>query len=292
MINWPDSLISDLAEGRCVLFLGSGVSSNSTNAGGARPKTWRALLELASSKVADVNKQKVIENCLKRYDYLMACELVKTAMGEDHFRDFLRDEFQSPGFLPSQVHQDIFKMDIPVVITPNFDKIYDTYVTSEAKGTIPILNYYSDDIIDNIRSGRPIVLKIHGTIDERSKLIFSKRDYAKARNENVAFYKLLEALILTKTFLFLGAGLNDPDIQLLLENYSFQYGHSRKHFFVIHEKEYSDEELSIYESTLNLSFLKYDWYSKTKSHQDFLDSVKDLSNKVEVRKSTLVSHVI
>ena len=90
------------------------------------------------------------------------------------------------------------------------------------------------------------------------------------------------------TFLFLGAGLNDPDIQLLLENYNFQYDHTRSHFFVIHDKEYSDEELSVYASTLNLSFLKYNWNRRTKSHQDFLDSVKDLADRVEAKRSIAV----
>lgn len=280
MINWPDCLIKDLVAGRCVIFLGSGISNNSKNEGGESPKTWRALLEKATDNIIDSKKKKVINAYLKRYDYLMACELVKTAMGDDNFSDFLREEFQTPRFLPAEVHKDIFNLDAPVVITPNFDKIYDTYVTQETGGTTAILSYNSDDIIDNIRSGKLTVLKIHGTIDERSKLIFTKKDYAKARNENVSFYKLLESLILTRTFLFLGAGLNDPDIQLLLENNNFQYAHTRKHFFVIHDKEYSEDELSIYESTLNLSFLKYDWNARTKSHQDFLDSIKDLSLKV------------
>ena len=284
MINWPDSLIDDLVKGRCVVFLGSGVSSNAQNAAGARPKTWRALLEDANGRIADMAKRKVISDCLARYDYLMACELVKRAMGEDTFKDFLRDEFQTPRFIAAEVHKDIFKLDAPVVITPNFDKIYDTYVTTEAVGTIPILSYNSNSIIDNIRSGTPIVLKIHGTIDDRNNLIFSKKDYAEARSKHAPFYKLLESMILTKTFLFLGAGLNDPDIQLLLENYSFQYGHTRKHYFVIHNQEYSDDELAVYSETLNLTFLKYEWKKRVKSHQDFLDSIHDLVAQVEAKK--------
>lgn len=285
MIHWPDNLIDDLAKGRCVIFLGSGISCNSQNASGKRPKAWKALLEEATNLIDDARKKKVIQKCLDRYDYLMACELVKDAIGDDHFNDFLRNEFQNPRFMPADIHKNIFKFDAPVVITPNFDKIYDTYVTSETDGSTPILNYYSADIIDYIRNGKLLVLKIHGSIDESSKLIFTKKDYAKARNEYVAFYKLLEALILTKTFLFLGAGLNDPDIQLLLENNNFQYGKIRKHFFVIHDKEYSEEELNVYRSTLNLDFLKYNWNTRTKSHQDFLDSIEDLVTKVDDRRA-------
>lgn len=179
MIKWPDSLIKDLAHGRCVVFLGSGVSCNAKNAAGRQPKAWRALLELASVGI-DVRKKKVVRKCLARYDYLMACELVKKELGPDAFSDFLRDEFLTPGYQPANIHKDILGLYAPIVITPNFDKIYDSYVAAETKGTIPILNYYSNDIIDQVRSGKQIVLKIHGTIDERSKLIFTKEDYAKS----------------------------------------------------------------------------------------------------------------
>ena len=288
MINWPNSLIDDLVAGRCVVFLGSGVSNNSVNDAGKRPKTWRALLETANASVADVNKRKVIKKCIDRYDYLMACELVKKALGDNNFSDFLRDEFQTPGFHHAAIHDDIFKLDAPVVITPNFDKIYDNYASNASAGTVSVLNYFSADIIDNIRSGRLTVLKMHGTIDERSKLIFTKKDYAESRNTFVSFYKLMEALILTRTFLFLGAGLNDPDIQLLLENYCFQYGHSRKHYFVIHKNEYSADELDVFRSTMNLEFLQYEWSNRTKSHQDFLDSVRDLSIKVNSKRQLLM----
>lgn len=285
MINWPNSLIKDLAEGRCVIFLGSGISSNSKDSLGNRPPTWYGLLDKANDRVTDSRKKRDIKKCLKRYDYLMACELIKKAMTEDRFNEFLVEEFQAPGFLPADIHKHIFRLDAPIVITPNFDKIYDTYVSAEAKGTIPVYTYDRGDIIGSIRSGKRIVLKMHGTIDDPGTLIFSKKDYALARIKYAPFYKLIESLILTKTFLFLGAGLSDPDIQLLLENYCFQYRNSRKHFFVIHEKEYADDALSIYEETLNLSFLKYKWSIRTKSYKDFLDSVANLADLVEDERS-------
>lgn len=288
MIVWPDNLVRDLVEGRCVIFLGAGISCNSTNTAGKSPKSWKDVLLSFANKVVDNKKKKSILNSIVRSDYLMACELVKNILGDDVFNDLLKSEFLIPGFLPSQIHKEIFKLDAAVVITPNFDKIYDTYIAAEAKGTIPILNYYSDDIVDFIRSGTPIVLKIHGTIDEPAKLIFSKKDYAFARNCYASFYKLLEALILTKTFLFLGSGLNDPDIQLLLENHCFQYRNRRKHYFVVPEKQYSRDELTVYESTLNLSFLEYKWRDRSHYSMDFLESISELSKKVETEKESRV----
>lgn len=85
-------------------------------------------------------------------------------------------------------------------------------------------------------------------------MIFSQFDYAEARTKYSSFYQLLNALLLTHTFVFIGAGLNDPDIKLLLENYAFQYKTSRKHYFLIPKKQLNKEELEIYEDILNINF--------------------------------------
>ena len=51
MIDWPDKLVQDIARRRCVLFLGSGVSANSKNAAGERPKTWVEVLKLGINRL-------------------------------------------------------------------------------------------------------------------------------------------------------------------------------------------------------------------------------------------------
>lgn len=116
------------------------------------------------------------------------------------------------------------------------------------------------------------VLKIHGSIDNPDKLIFRQADYAQAHNNYSYFYQILNALLLTQTFLFLEAGLNDPDIKLLLENYVFQYPMSRKHTFVIPDNQMSMDERMVYSETFGLDFLLYD--SKD-NHRELTDSIKD-----------------
>ena len=63
MIKWPAELISDLARRRTVLFLGSGISRNSTNTEGRKPKTWVAFLE---RMLQAVNLNRHIKNTNKR----------------------------------------------------------------------------------------------------------------------------------------------------------------------------------------------------------------------------------
>lgn len=279
-ITWPNSLVKDIARRRCVIFLGSGVSRNSVNSDGVHPKTWEATLKAGALQVEE-SAQKCIKKHIKSKNFLMACELMRHAMGRDNFVNFLKGEFVEPRFQETDIHQAIFELDSRIVITPNFDSIYDVYVRHKTCGTTQVKNYYDNDVADVIRSDDRLILKIHGDIGTPDKLIFTKVDYAQARTKYDDFYSIIEALLLTHTFIFIGAGLNDPDITLLLEDYNFKHGFARKHYFVIPKKTLTSAERNIYENSMGLQFLEYD--SKN-DHIQLLESIQDLNQKVEEQR--------
>ena len=286
MISWPTNLITDIARRQCVLFLGAGVSKNAKNRDGRSPKTWSEFLRAGIEQIANRSEKKVVAACIKNGDYLMACELLKRSLGGSKFIDLLRDEFQRPGFMVADIHKDIFLLDSRIVITPNFDKIYESYAANEAQGTIITKYYYDTDIVDVLRNDAYVILKIHGCIDAPNKLIFSKLDYVEKRSQYRSFYEILEALALTKTFIFIGAGLNDPDIQLLLENHAFRYKVSHKHYFILPKKYTSSRELEVYSESMNLEFILYD---DKFEHKELKESIKDLISIVDSRRNKIAT---
>lgn len=288
MIDWSDNIVLDIARRQCVLYLGSGVSHNSTNAVGEHPMTWKMFLLKGAEKIELNTKQKKeIKDKVKFGDYLMACELLRRYLGNDVFTDYLDESFKTPRFSEAEIHKEIFKLDSRIVITPNFDNIYETYVSNETHGATIAKNYYDQDIASCIRKRDPIVLKLHGSITTPAQMIFTQLDYAQARTTYSSFYQLLNALLLTQTFLFMGSGLNDPDIKLLLENYAFQYKSSRKHFFLIPKKQLSDKEIEVYEETLNIKFLQY---NPADNHKELTDSLRELNHKVEIKRQDLANN--
>lgn len=287
-MNWGNNIVMDIARRQCVLYLGSGVSHNSVNAGGKHPMTWKEFLLKGSDRAELSNKQKKeIKAKVKYGDYLIACELLKRYLGNDVFTDFLEDSFKKPKFSEADIHKEIFKLDSRIVITPNFDNIYETYAQNETHGEVNVKNYYDADVASSIRKRDPLILKIHGNIGTPGQMIFTQVDYALARNIYSPFYQLLNALLLTQTFLFMGAGLNDPDIKLLLENNAFQYKSSRKHFFLIPKKQLSDKEIEIYGETLNIKFLQY---SPADNHKELTESLRTLNQLVEKQRQDLANN--
>lgn len=290
MISWPELLIDAIARRRCVLFLGSGISANSRNANGKSPATWEKFLrDILEKRMYRCSAHKnTIERLLSMRDYLMACELIMDMLGEDDFGELTADEFRRPQYQPSEVHKEIYLLDSRLVITPNIDKIYEQYAINESNSSIVVKSYYEDDIAKYLRTSDYLIIRAHGYVDETKKMIFTHRQYSSARCKYASFYRLLDALILTHTFIFLGCGFNDPDIQLTLENSNFIFPGCRPHYFITSKGENEEMVLRVLCKNRNLELLMYDNVDGT--HGELLRSLHILNQEVETIRKGLTDN--
>jgi hypothetical protein len=283
MIVWPKHLIRDIARRRSVLFLGAGISKHASSSSGRRPKDWLEFLQQGATKVSP---RKHISRLISRGDLLTACEIIKARMGKDDFHSFVTEEFLTPQFEAGKIHEDLFKLDSRIVATPNFDKIYDSHANHLGHGSVKVKRYYEDDVADAVRRFDPFILKIHGCIDEPGKMIFSRQDYAAARNRYANFYSILDALAITHTFIFLGCGVNDPDVRLILENYAFRFKESLSHFIVMSQRNLHEDEKAVIESSMNLKVLTYD---AKNNHIELGTSIAELTSLVDTERQQLAA---
>lgn len=281
MINWHKDIIEDIARRKSVIFIGAGVSKNATNADGDRPKDWKEFLTYAS---AQTGKKRLIDSLIKNADFLTACEIIKQDLGREDFNTLVRSQFQTPQFQSAEIHKHIFNLDSRIIATPNFDKIYDVYAEHATNGNISIKAYYDDDVADVVRRTEPVILKIHGNITTPDKLIFSRKDYSRARTDNRNFYQVLDALAITNTFIFIGCGPHDPDVRLLLEDYNYRFRFNKKHFIISPKNATKHDVLSILEDTMSLKTITYD--SKN-NHIELTDSLEHLVKLVDARRQEL-----
>ena len=166
-MKWPDSLVSDLAARRAVLFIGAGISMNSVGQDGrTRPKSWVGFLEAGTKKIGNGNSKlvKQIKELITRNDLLTACEVIKNKIGEESFANLMIDEFQKPGFRHAGIHETLWSLDARITITPNIDTIYDTLVADRGNNTVTVKTYKDSDVAQAIRRRAPLLIKSHGTI--------------------------------------------------------------------------------------------------------------------------------
>lgn len=289
MIEWPEYLIEVIARRKCVLFLGAGISANSCNSVGKHPATWEDFLRnILKNKCNRFSGNiDVIGKMLDQKDYLTACEIIVDTIGETNFGELAADEFRRPGYMPSEIHAAVYSLDSRLVLTPNIDKIYEQYAMNESHSTVVAKSYYEEDIAKYLRTSDFLIIRVHGYVDDVSKIIFTHKQYSEARCKYASFYRILDALMLTHTFIFLGCGINDPDIQLVLENSNFLYPGCMPHYFVTARDTFSKEMERSLLSNRNLELLTYD--NPDGMHKQLLDELKLLNTMVDDKRRQIAS---
>lgn len=287
MIDWLEYLVNAVARRRSVLFLGSGISANACNDEGKHPLTWEAFLkDILLKRLSKLEKQQnVLKQMIEAKDYLTACEVIVGVLGENDFGELAANEFRRPGYKPSDIHKAVYRLDSRLVLTPNVDKIYEQYAMNESHSTVVTKSYYEDDIAKYLRTEDYLIIRAHGYVDDMSKIIFTHKQYSEARCKYASFYRILDALMLTHTFIFLGCGINDPDIQLILENSNFLHPGCLPHYFVAAKDTYSEELEKSLLCNRNLELLTYD--NSDGTHQQLLEELNQLIPRVEEKRQEL-----
>lgn len=227
-MKWPNPLVKDIALRRAVLFVGAGVSRQAQGQGGKRPPLWKDLLLDAGQK-CQPGVFRDVRRYIRKGDLLTATEMLIESLGHD-WHGILEREFVTPRYQPAAIHESIFRLGLRFVLTGNVDKIYEAYALPASRGTVALKTYDQRDTAAMMREREYMVLKVHGTIDNKAAMIFGRSQYAEAKAAHGGFFRMLEALFLTNTVLFLGCSLDDPDIQMLLERSAQWAIHSRPHY--------------------------------------------------------------
>jgi len=202
--------------------MGSGASAGSTSdlEESAKPPTWLELLTLIKNHLSKKEDLPIVNDLLSKDKYLDAAEILLKEVSQPDIDRILREKLVTPHFKPSRIHKAVLQIDPKIVITTNYDDIYEIFCNSsaDAHDGYRTCTYYDTNIAATLKSPVRMIIKAHGCIKQPDKIVLTRSQYFKARKENSNFYRILDALFLTNTLFFIGYNLSDPDIQLVLEN--------------------------------------------------------------------------
>ncbi|MDU1653188.1 MAG: SIR2 family protein [Leclercia adecarboxylata] len=288
MIQWPDSLIDELAARRCVIFLGSGASAPATKLVEdvlVHPPTWAGLLKILLEKCPNDShgSKENAELLLEKENYLDCAEIIrKSCLPRAEYNRCISQTFS--GYEATEIHKAVESLDQKVVITTNFDCLYENYCRQgQGRDGYAILRYYDGGLIARMRSPTRLIIKAHGCTSEPERTILTKSDFFNARSEHKGFFDALESIFLTHTILFIGYSINDPEIQLILENNIITYPSSNPHYATMPQGSHSSI-LSAFKTTNNIDILEYD---SVNNHIELLECLTDLCTQVEERRSVM-----
>ena len=260
----PDALRKAAIYRRLALFIGSGISATATNKANQHPPTWSELLHELSSLIQDDTKHD-IESLINNNQLLQAAELLRYKIRKEckshTFNERLKILVNGPKndpFTPSEWHDTIDQLNPQIIITTNYDNLLE----GNSRETYAV-NTFSTQTIDNhLRIGTTTILKIHGDANDafngNEDLILSISDYARARQKGQLAFDIIKAIFLTHTTLFLGYSMNDPDLQIILEDLFFDRDVPSPHFLLTKSAE--DYEIEYFKDCYGIKVLRCDDY--------------------------------
>jgi hypothetical protein len=281
LIEWPRSLIEEIAFKRTIIFIGSGVSASSQNDEGNSPPTWKLLLQNATEQFLREDADKmVVKNLIKKELLLDAAEVVFDEVPQPERRRFFRSVFAEPRFGPSEYHSIIQGIDPKITITTNYDQLYEQQCGALVAGQGYAVRKYTDNkILNDVRSKDNLIIKAHGCITDTEDLIITRSDYFKIKREHSQFYNVMDSLLTVNTVLFLGCSMGDPDIQLILENTNIAAHSDHPHYAVLPVGRHRALKRAM-ESAYNIRVLEYE-RDQEGGHGILLDSLKALKEEVD-----------
>jgi hypothetical protein len=282
----PD-LIDDIAMRRAALFIGAGVSSGAVTKAGKRIRQWADFLSDVAKNIGEPDVREHAERMIKEKDYLMACELIREAVGSQSWEVSLMDEFAQIGSVTS-LHKALISLRQRIIVTTNFDKFLEAAwsdinkdATHYPKTEISI----TDESFKAFRDNREYIFKIHGSIDDPSSIIFSRSDYNQKAYGNWAYTKFVETMLLTHTIIFIGFSLNDPAISYILEMYAQHLPKARPHYIFLSEP-VSQQYIEISKRLRRIFIIPY---NNKNNHEELTSLIEDLGAQASERRREIIA---
>lgn len=280
MVNWPESLVIELAARRCILFIGAGASASAARPDDivTHPPNWLQFLRILREgwNRGNSDDSAVADELLANRQYLDAAEILRsTGLYPADYNRIIGRTFER--YRPTEVHRLLEALDQKIVVTTNFDTLYEDHCRQGDAGSgYSVIQYYDEGLVARMRSPKHVILKVHGCVSVPEKTVLSKSDYFKARANYAGYYKTLESLFLTHTLLFIGYSVTDPDIQLLLENTTITAPSDHPHYALMAHGLHPAIR-NAFKRTFNIEILEFD---PANNYEQFSMSLQDLANKV------------
>jgi hypothetical protein len=193
---------------QAILFVGAGASM------AVGLPSWQALVDHLLKEV-DLDAG-VIEGMNDGYQMLAEFYRLKQG-GLGALRSWLDRNWKvaSDRVAESKLHKLIVELDFPAIYTTNYDRNLETAFEVHDKPYAKIANAKQ---IADAADGVTQIIKYHGDFDDDSSLVLTETDFLDRLSFDSPLDIKFRADALSRTILFIGYSMSDPNIRLLLHN--------------------------------------------------------------------------
>ena len=278
MVNIPPGLREAIKADELVLFVGAGLSWNFKNKKNETLEGWTKMASSITSHLKEKRRitEEVKQSCDKKEPIDALKEIEDNGVNKGIVGSFVKDYFSLGEENNYSFQQKLFELSTKI-ITTNYDRAFEI--------AIPLLQekkaYRGKDYeLNRLKKDSIFLFKLHGCIEHIDSMVLFPSDYetlynSKGRDAEHALYALRN-LIFNKTFLFIGTGLGDPQINSFFEEIKRIQGiYSQEHYIITPE--------SLGESLDFLTPIKVDSYADIPS---VIDQLSEFKRAAEENKSS------
>jgi hypothetical protein len=232
LVYLPPPLLEVLSREDTVVFVGAGASV------WAGLPTWPQLIkELAEFIERTGASAEIVKRELAANDLLQAASYGVDLLMPSEFGRFIRTICRRDSAQPAEIHKLIAALKPACFITTNYDQLLEQAIR-RTRPNAPLLvvsNRQLTETADIVQArAKNFVFKPHGDVDDVEAVVLTREHYRALRYQRPHVIHALETLLVSRSVVFVGFGLRDPDFflvkEFLIETY---HGAARDHYAIV-----------------------------------------------------------
>lgn len=195
----PRPLIDDIEGGKCVPFIGAGFSMNAKLPSGRQMPDWAGLtakLAADANVSPELGGPAVASAFERRFGRVQLIEAIRKALHTDYVE-------------PGDAHLAFASLPFDTVYTTNFDLLLEDAFTHIRKPFRSIAGEQQMPFHGGFSATS--IIKMHGDLRHEEHIVVTTEDYARYLKNYPVIATHLSAQLITRSALFIGYSLTDPD---------------------------------------------------------------------------------
>ncbi len=218
---FPAPFLDDLVQGRCLPFVGAGLSRNGVLPPNEEMPTWDALGRNIAAALPDYEYTNALEGLSAYAQEFSRVKLVEAVSSELH----------TATVQPGPAHEAFCQMQFNRAVTTNWDFLLEDSYARLGRYCMPLI---SEDQLSVSQPGAAVrLLKFHGDLHHPGRMVITEDDYDGFLAKYPLLATHLSSLLIDNTAFFLGYSLEDPDFRQVWHVVKDRLGSLRRPAYVL-----------------------------------------------------------
>jgi hypothetical protein len=268
-IDIPRPLLDDIAGGRCLPFVGAGFSVNATLPKQIEMPTWpelRTVLAKTAKVTSDLGGPYVASEYEKKFGRVQLIEEIRRALHVDQAK-------------PGEAHKAFVELPFDTIYTTNFDLLLEDACGETHKPYRSLVGELQMPF-----HGGPFtstIVKMHGDLRHEEYIVVTSEDYDAYLSNYPVIATHLSAMLITRTALFMGYSLSDPDFQNIRDIVKSRLGKFQRMAYIIRFNASESDIKAMLKDNLHVIFIPAE--SKTCRDKTLAELFLDIQKSLDTR---------